>query len=500
MQNLSSVGWEDCAFSDIKVTVRGRYFRLHRLIISRCPYFSTLFAGSWEDSKKHEIHVRVDDPLVTADAFRDVIGTLYSKTLTIEDANVREVFATSSYFGMMEISKQCVDFIELRLSPDNIISFINFARSCHYELSKDITDRCEAYLCRHAFRDRAMHAKFWEVQLFMVVKVLKSDTLWIPSEYQRYCFAKEVMVKKMAEDDEEDDDYQSVTDSAADISDIGGAEQSSDDTVFYQYEKKDSGLYPVVQFPRPLSDPPYEPSVCSDADAFSKSFHRGAASITGPRNQSNGKVVESAILDVLKSGISYAHISHDVILDILRDVNGMQNKDISNAFCRGMSQAHLFQLLTEKACSGLHVLVGLALGDDFPPPFRFSVQFKNVANATERWPSCSDKHFYGGAWWWLSCCRANCKDRNGGVGTEDFYHGIYLHRDNNVKNYQKSPFRDPREKATVQYRFHCCDFLCIGTVEISKAVGHPDAIPSAKLDDYATEDSLFFTAMIQLVF
>eukprot|EP00803_Ostreobium_quekettii_P004325 evm.model.scf_501.6 EVM.evm.TU.scf_501.6 scf_501:70139-72122(+) len=504
MQNLSSVGWEGSAFSDIKVHLRGQSFKLHRLILSRSPYFNTLFTGNWNDSKKREIQIRTDDLLVTADAFRDVIGTLYSRPLTIDNGNVREMFATSSYFGMMEISKRCVAFIKSQLCPNNIVEYINFARSCEYDLCKDITDGCEAYLCQHAFRDRAMHAKFWEVQLFMVVNVLKSDSLWVPSEYHRYCFAKEVLVKKMMEDDEDDSDNQSVADSAAEFSDPGaGGDSSGASSVLYPYDKQDSGLYPVVQFPRPICDPPQEPSVCGEAEMFGKPYHRRSASVASSMAQVNsggsGKVVEAAILDVLKTGIAYAHIGHDVILEVLRDVKGMQNRNISDAFRKGMSQAHLFQLLTEKAGSGLHALAGLTIGDDLSPPFRFSVQFKDVAQISERCPTFSDRHFYGGSWWWLSCCRVTYKDRNGPGGPES-YHGIYLHRDNSSRSSPRSPFRDAREKAAVQYQFRCCDISYTGTSEVSKAVGHPDVIPGSRLDEYTVGGSLFFTAILQLVF
>lgn len=487
MENLVSIAWDAKAFSDIVVVVKARRFNLHRLILARSPFFRTLFTGKWNDSKKQEVVIRTDDPLVTPVVFSDVIGTLYGRTLTIDEDTVREVFATASYFGMSEISDKCVNFISSQLSPNNVIEYIAFSQRCEYDLSSSILERCEQYLCEHVFRDRAMHAKFHEVQLPMLLRVLKSDYLWIPSEYQRYCFAKEILVRKMS-----DDDDHSVADSAAEFSDTG-PEASDPTPTYYLEDGKDTGLYPVVQFPRPIVDPPHDPSISGELEASNKYSKDYESQVNMRGSTSNARIVEAAVLDVLKSGISYAHIHHDVVLDILKDVATLQNKDISDAFRKGMCQARLLQLLTERTGSGLHVFAGLSMGDDFPPPFRFSVEFKNVHQINDRVHAYSDKHFYGGSFWWWSCAR-KYQERSG-----DSYYGLYLYRDNQMK-FPRCPYKDPRDKVAIQYEFHCKDISLDARTEIAKSIGHPEVFLRNRLSDYVVGGSLFFTVSLQLVF
>lgn len=406
--------------------------------------------------------------------------------MIVED-NVREVFATASYFGMTAISQQCVDFITSQLSPHNIMHYIVFCQKCEYELSERIMDMCEQYLCEHAFRDRTMHAKFSELQLPILLKVLKSDDLWIPSEYQRYCFAKEILVKKMSEGDDH-----SVADSAAEFSDASA--EPSAPSLSYMCDDKDSEMYPIVQFPPSIYDQHQTPSISVNGDMFDRAM-KDFDFAGGTKDSNSVGSVEMAVLDVLKSGISYAHIHHDVVLDILKDVTLLKNKDVSDAFRKGMCQGRLLQLLTERTGNGLHVFAGLTMGDDFPPPFRFSVEFKNAAQITDRMPGYSEKHFYGGSFWWLSCVR-QYQDR---TSLNDGHYGVYLHRDSTVK-FPRPPYRDPRDKILIDYSFRCRDISQGARTEILKNTGYPEVLPCNRLHEYTIDGSLFLTLSLQLVF
>lgn len=60
--NLHKRGFLNGSFSDVTVSALGMDYKLHRLVLSQNPYFSSLFEGSWRDSAQPRIQLVIDDP------------------------------------------------------------------------------------------------------------------------------------------------------------------------------------------------------------------------------------------------------------------------------------------------------------------------------------------------------------------------------------------------------------------------------------------------------
>ena len=112
--HVQSLGWEEREFSDVTVTALGKVSRqdvfeapqpsvepgtsrpretsnnapkpqsqqeypLHRLVLSRSPYFSVLMRGPWKDATSPTLTLEIQDPLVDEAAVEVALGFLYEK-------------------------------------------------------------------------------------------------------------------------------------------------------------------------------------------------------------------------------------------------------------------------------------------------------------------------------------------------------------------------------------------------------------------------------------
>ena len=68
--HIRSVAWEEQDFSDVVVTALGKEYPLHRLVLSRSPYFRALMRGPWADAASNRLSLDFDDGLVDDDAVK----------------------------------------------------------------------------------------------------------------------------------------------------------------------------------------------------------------------------------------------------------------------------------------------------------------------------------------------------------------------------------------------------------------------------------------------
>ena len=77
--HVQSLGWESREFSDVRVTVFGKEYPLHRLVLSRSPYFRALMRGPWADASSPSLTLEFDDPFINAKAVECCLAFLYDK-------------------------------------------------------------------------------------------------------------------------------------------------------------------------------------------------------------------------------------------------------------------------------------------------------------------------------------------------------------------------------------------------------------------------------------
>ena len=92
-------------------------YPLHRLVLSRSPYFSVLMRGPWKDATSPTLTLEIQDPLVDEAAVEVALGFLYekvpeeltpelaTKTLAMNCFKSMSVFATNWLVSLVSLPR-----------------------------------------------------------------------------------------------------------------------------------------------------------------------------------------------------------------------------------------------------------------------------------------------------------------------------------------------------------------------------------------------------------
>ncbi|KAF9140108.1 hypothetical protein BGX30_007007 [Mortierella sp. GBA39] len=232
--------------SDISLRAFGKTYRLHRLILLQATFFENMLQGPWQEKSKDTVDMTFDDPNITQEGFDIAIGRLYgvwaveredegvaedreyeldfgagladdhvdmdtthssSKSgqavppSILSPRNVISVLAVAAYLGVESLCEQCADFAIRTLRTDYLLPYIEFShQSDYFPWSDKIVEACHSYLCRNGFEDPKMICLqvFEQLPLDWLLKVLGSDAFWVPSEWERYEFCRQIVHRRRA--------------------------------------------------------------------------------------------------------------------------------------------------------------------------------------------------------------------------------------------------------------------------------------------------------------
>lgn len=165
----------------VKVPAWNGVYRLHRLILDQNYYFQTLLQGGFQEASTNEITLHFEDQsLITSESFNFVLTRLYGKLCdpNINEANVKTILATCSFFHLDSMNELCVEFILHTLSKNNVIDYLLFADSHELYGNDRICDAIFLYLCRELyFMDRK---KLIDIPITWLKKIMSSDAFYVP--------------------------------------------------------------------------------------------------------------------------------------------------------------------------------------------------------------------------------------------------------------------------------------------------------------------------------
>ncbi|KAF8942250.1 hypothetical protein BGZ47_006670 [Haplosporangium gracile] len=245
-QHLALHGLVHGAGSDISLLAFGKTYRLHRLVLLQATFFENMLQGPWQENNKDTVDMTFDDPNITQEGFDIAIGRLYGiwaveredegvaesgeyeldigaeqvdeqidKIAThspshgglvvppsiLSPQNVLSVLAVAAYLGIESLCEQCADFAIRTLRTDHLLSYIEFShQSDYYPWSDKIIEACHSYLCRNGFADPKMVCLqvFEQLPLDWLIKIVGSDAFWVPSEWERYEFCRQIVHRRRA--------------------------------------------------------------------------------------------------------------------------------------------------------------------------------------------------------------------------------------------------------------------------------------------------------------
>ena len=192
-------------------------YPLHRLVLSRSPYFSVLMRGPWKDATSPTLTLEIQDPLVDEAAVEVALGFLYEKVpeeLTPELAT--RTLAAASFLDLQDLCELCADVIVRDIRTETLCEYVKLTTLSQYKTVHDdlvgpdhtrndklvspygkhgdkIKDACWGYMCQNSSRllktsDSGYAAWFSIVtalNLGLVEHLFCSDELHVADEIDR---------------------------------------------------------------------------------------------------------------------------------------------------------------------------------------------------------------------------------------------------------------------------------------------------------------------------
>ncbi|KAL1459337.1 hypothetical protein WDU94_011329 [Cyamophila willieti] len=121
---------------DIVVKILGREWKLHKESLVKSPYFASMFSGSWNESTKSEIEIKIPNPKITEKAINIVLGSLYHPNVSFEEEDIFSVVAAATLFQLDELVNRCEDILLKSISCENVLLYYEVAHQ--YSLQKVI--------------------------------------------------------------------------------------------------------------------------------------------------------------------------------------------------------------------------------------------------------------------------------------------------------------------------------------------------------------------------
>ncbi|RHZ47126.1 hypothetical protein Glove_590g21 [Diversispora epigaea] len=482
-KHIYSRGFIEGSGSDVTIKAFDKYYNLHRIVLYQNSYFSVLLEGPWKEHGQKAIGLRFDDENITRDAFEFALGRLYGKfDEAVLPSQVLNLLATASFLDLQDLCEMCVEVILKDTKDDTVVDYLNFATSHFYgPHSEKIIESCFTYLCREGYDNIKLKPAFLSLPAEWLKRVIESDAFWVPSEYERYLFAKDIISKRrklLAEQ------RRNLSMSNVELSDL------------IEYSIPSS---PIVNTTNTTTTTTTTPNLNRQStDIYTTYNTKRSASICSISSSSlHIERDETIYTAIFTYAIYYAHMTYEELKSILHDYDSITNvsyapdyvvKDalwqqidlrnkIENSsetdITLGISSSEIpsnstgvhFEIPSDdtthigEALTGLDDVGGNKTMKDGEgrgsveyslfAPFRFSVEFSDVTKLKEKQRMYSETKFYAGSNWNMYIL----KQKTPRKGTQL---GVYLHRhsmpdppstnknNNNNKSPNSSPNSDDR--------------------------------------------------------
>jgi hypothetical protein len=342
--------------SDITITAFNKSYSLHRIILDRSAFFSSLFAGPWKDADTPVLNLDFSDPNITQEAFEIAIQRLYGHKVQPEEDAIAGLYAAGAYLDLQDLVEESLHTLITTLNSQNVAKRYQFARGKQYygEGSEKLAEACYTLLC-HA--GSSMSLDLWDgVPNDVAAEVLSADAFWVEGEYERYCFVRDFIQRRKTQ-----------------AEDVQALEQVLHNGIYYLHLPFET-LHMILEEKDQEGKPFVSPAVIHNALWQQTNLKQIILSTDGTSPSLNLAVDEG-----------WSVPSKDTMTDT---INGEEETEVT---------------LPEKMASDLTSPVAendeLGCTSSPFPPFRFSVEFRGIRALTEGEKFFSRTVFYAGSHW-----------------------------------------------------------------------------------------------------
>jgi len=194
LQKLFSIGWENGAFSDVKISAFGQQYNAHRILLCQSPFFERLLRGHWSDSQSNTLELSFDDPHICPDTFLKALQFLYGRQVNLDEDNVQGTLAVGCFLGLEPLCNRCLEFIADHLSLKTFERFYFFCSRFDYGVySGKVRELCLDFLRMHACWEARAIVK--DLSPTDIRSLLCDDVLWVPTEVERFLMLQDAFTE-----------------------------------------------------------------------------------------------------------------------------------------------------------------------------------------------------------------------------------------------------------------------------------------------------------------
>ena len=192
--------------SDITVHAFGHPYKLHRLLLTRAPFFTSALSAPWLEAHSKEITVHPSDidSNITRAAFDLALKRLYGASVPAEESrDPIALFATACWLELPDLVADAVAAMLRQMSPATLSPLIRLVTNDYYGRAGDkILASAKAMLCRDGWR---MPLRNWDgIPGDIIREIVGGDGFYVTDEFARWSLARRLLdrrLKRLALDD-----------------------------------------------------------------------------------------------------------------------------------------------------------------------------------------------------------------------------------------------------------------------------------------------------------
>ena len=184
LKGLASLREED-VLCDIQLEAEGKRLSAHKAVLAAAsPYFKAMFSGKFKETREEVVPINE----VTFEGLRNIIECIYTTKVTVDMTNIEEVLPTAHLLQMNDIVKECVEWMDGKITTANCLQLLEIAEKfCIEKLVSKVND----FILKNFVTVSEMKG-FCNVSRPALVKYLACDTLKtnIGNEFAAYKAAR----------------------------------------------------------------------------------------------------------------------------------------------------------------------------------------------------------------------------------------------------------------------------------------------------------------------
>ncbi|XP_041731757.2 kelch-like protein 33 [Coregonus clupeaformis] len=167
--------WAERVGCDVELEVGGTSFHVHRVLLSASSdYFRGMFTSGMKESQQPCVAL----PFLEASELEALIDCSYSGSLPLCWGRVFEITCIAFQLQFQPALLLCLDFLEQEMDAHSCLDVASFAEA--YGIT-ELLEVANDFVLRH-FQNVAATPKFQDLPVKKLIKYLKSNSLFVPSE------------------------------------------------------------------------------------------------------------------------------------------------------------------------------------------------------------------------------------------------------------------------------------------------------------------------------